>query len=213
MLLLPLPLPPSTLYALHCRPPLCFLSLWFPISLSWFHNSIDSAGKWRVQKVWLHHNDLNWHPQLWQRHRSCSSPTSLSLSLSSISFISSSCCCCCFKSNATAFHTWRWRFTVSPRVASPVSLSPATALPRPLLPSALCCLLSGIATIWLPTGKCRGKLHFQEGAGRWRCKQSFAREWEDGGCRGRGNFKNYLLPETLTSFCSLLVISWGSCYL
>lgn len=29
--------------------------------------------------MWLHHNDLNWHPQLWQRHRSCSSP-SLSLS-------------------------------------------------------------------------------------------------------------------------------------
>lgn len=35
--------------------------------------------------MWLHHNDLNWHPQLWQRHRSCSSPTSLSLSLSSLS--------------------------------------------------------------------------------------------------------------------------------
>lgn len=30
--------------------------------------------------MWLHHNDLNWHPQLWQRHRSCSSPTPLSLS-------------------------------------------------------------------------------------------------------------------------------------
>lgn len=24
--------------------------------------------------MWLHHNDLNWHPQLWQRHRSCSPP-------------------------------------------------------------------------------------------------------------------------------------------
>lgn len=30
--------------------------------------------------MWLHHNDLNWHPQLWQRHRSCSSPSPLSLS-------------------------------------------------------------------------------------------------------------------------------------
>lgn len=79
-------LAPSYLSAtLH--PQLYFLvlsrSLWFPISLSWFHNSIDS-GKKRVEKVWPHHNDLNWHPQLWQRHRSRSSTFISTYSSSSV---------------------------------------------------------------------------------------------------------------------------------
>lgn len=121
----------------------------------------------------------------------------------------SSCCCCCFKSNATAFHTWRWRFTVSPRVASPVSLSPALLCPASCSPLhfAACCLA-------LPRYDCQPE-NVEENyiSKRVLAVEGANRALLPNGGGGRGNFKNYLLPETLTSFCSLLVISWGSCYL
>jgi len=72
------------------------------------------------------------------------------------------------------------------------------------------CLVSfpGIGAIWLPTGKCQGKLHFHavcRGRGKGSHRTTRVNSFEK---------KNYVLPKMLTSFIYFPgPLSSGSCYL
>lgn len=169
------------------------LSLWFPISLSWFHNSIDRRREAEKEKC---------SPSA----QASPNPTSTGvLSWPSFAVVAL---------NQTLPH-----FTLEPDISQcPQEFRLRSVYTPNSPPPALGQThRQQFVVVWhwrdmIANRKMLRKITFPRVVEyHWvRCKVEWV--WLDGmwveRWRGAGNFKNYLLPETLTSFCSLLLISW-----